>query len=110
MEDCLVIGINSRVMLRKNLIFKKGLINGALGYVTKINMQKNKISSISILFDGHKSKTKIERFQTQFELSKNVFITRSQFPIILAWGMTIHKCQGLSLKSILVDLGNALLK
>jgi hypothetical protein len=37
LEDCIEIGINSSGMLRKNIILEKGLVNGALGYITKIN-------------------------------------------------------------------------
>ena len=92
-------------MLRKNIIFEKGLVNGALGYVKKIHKQSdNYVNAISVLFDGHDDVIKLERFQTEFELSKNVYVTRKQFPIVLAWAMTIHKCQGLTLKSILIDL------
>ena len=31
---------------------------------------------------------------------------RKQFPLILAYAMTIHKCQGLSLDSALMDLSD----
>ena len=30
--------------------------------------------------------------------------TRSQFPLALAWGVTIHKCQGLTLPEIVIDM------
>uniref|UniRef100_A0A1X7TNE7 ATP-dependent DNA helicase n=1 Tax=Amphimedon queenslandica TaxID=400682 RepID=A0A1X7TNE7_AMPQE len=35
---------------------------------------------------------------------KNVFVYRSQFPLILAFAVTIHKCQGLSLDNAIIDL------
>ena len=37
---------------------------------------------------------------------KNFYIYRKQFPLILAYGVTIHKCQGLSLDCALVDLSD----
>ena len=30
--------------------------------------------------------------------------TRSQFPLTLAWALTIHKCQGLTLPEIVIDM------
>ena len=30
--------------------------------------------------------------------------TRSQFPLTLAWDVTIHKCQGLTLPEIVIDV------
>ena len=35
---------------------------------------------------------------------KNYYVSRTQFPLILAYGVTIHKCQGLSLNCAIVDL------
>ena len=37
---------------------------------------------------------------------KNFYIYRKQFPLILAYGVTIHKCQGLSLDCAIVDLSD----
>ena len=30
--------------------------------------------------------------------------TRSQFPLTLAWAVTIHKCQGLTLPEVVIDM------
>uniref|UniRef100_A0A1X7UCI7 ATP-dependent DNA helicase n=1 Tax=Amphimedon queenslandica TaxID=400682 RepID=A0A1X7UCI7_AMPQE len=37
-------------------------------------------------------------------LSKNLYIHGKQFPIILSYTITIHKCQGLSLDTAIIDL------
>uniref|UniRef100_A0A1X7VIS4 OTU domain-containing protein n=1 Tax=Amphimedon queenslandica TaxID=400682 RepID=A0A1X7VIS4_AMPQE len=37
-------------------------------------------------------------------LSKNLYIHMKQFPLILFYAMTIHKCQGLSLDTAIIDL------
>ena len=37
---------------------------------------------------------------------KKIFVFRKQFPLILAFAVTIHKCQSLSLDCAMMDLSN----
>ena len=37
---------------------------------------------------------------------KTLYMYRSQFPLILAFAVTIHKCQGLSLDNAIIDLSD----
>ena len=53
---------------------------------------------ISIKFDHIDVPCDIEK------LSKNLYIHRKQFPLILSYAITIHKCQGLSLDTAIIDL------
>ena len=39
-------------------------------------------------------------------LMKTFHVYRKQFPLILAYAVTIHKCQGLSLDSAIIDLSS----
>ena len=39
-------------------------------------------------------------------IMKNFFVYRKQFPLILAYAITIHKCQGLSLDTAILDLSD----
>ena len=39
-------------------------------------------------------------------LMKTFYVYRKQFPLILAYAVTIHKCQRLSLDSAVIDLSN----
>ena len=39
-----------------------------------------------------------------FVKGESVQATRTQFPLTLAWAVTIHKCQGLTLPEIVVDM------
>ena len=106
LESFLKLGIGSRIMLRRNINMEKGLVNGALGYVVKIIKNEfNYVNAIDVLFDHHNHPTRIERYSAQFEIEKNVYITRQQFPINLACAFTIHKSQGLSLDTIFLDIG-----
>ena len=48
----------------------------------------------------------VERVQSRFMVMKIFYVYREQFPLILAYAVTIHKCQGLSLDCAIVDLSD----
>ena len=83
----------------RNIDVTVGLVNGAIGMVMGIYS-----TLISIKFDHIDVLCDIERVTTRFMQSKNLYIHRKQFPIILSYATTIHKCQGLSLDTAISDL------
>jgi len=103
--NILKIGVGCRVMLRKNIDFKNKLSNGALGTVILIKKNnKNFVTEIDILFDKTKLIHTITRTEIEVEITTNNFIMAYQFPIILAWAITIHKIQGETIEYCLVDI------
>ena len=76
-------------------------MNGAIGTVLTISAR-----CISVKFDHSNDPCDIERVKSAFMVMKNYYIYRTQFPLILAYAVTIHKCQGLSLDCAIVDLSS----
>ena len=63
-------------------------------------------TQITIKFDHATDPYKIERVKSAFMDMKNYYVYRTQFPLILAYAVTIHKCQGLSLDCAIIDLSS----
>ena len=99
LESKLELAEGARVMLRRNIDTKVGLVNGALGTVKKITSE-----CIWIKFDHDAMMHPIEKVRGKFMIQRNFYVFRDQFPLILAYAVTIHKCQGLSLDCAIIDL------
>lgn len=102
LEANLKLAVDARVMLRRNIDTKKGLVNGAIGNVIQISSV-----TIKVKFDHIAKPYEIERVKTRFLLMKNFYMYRKQFPLILAYAVTIHKCQGLSLDCAIINLSQS---
>ena len=99
LEAKLSLAVGAQVMLRRNIDTKTGLVNGAIGTVLSIAAQH-----VIVQFDNIAEPRKIEKVKSRFMVMKNIYVYRKQFPLILAYAVTIHKCQGLSLDCAIIDL------
>ena len=99
LEAKLSLAVGARVMLRRNIDTKAGLVNGAIGTVMSVAAQH-----VTVQFDNVPAPCKIDKVRSRFMVMKNFYVYRRQFPLILAYAITIHKCQGLSLDCAIVDL------
>ena len=101
LEAILQIAVGARVMLRRNIDTGIGLVNGAVGTVVTI-----KAHHIGVQFDNIPKLCHVERVKSQFMVLKKMYVHRKQFPLILAFAVTIHKCQGLSLDCAMMELSD----
>ena len=109
LDALLKIGVGARVMLRRNLNVEKGFVNGSLGTVKKILFNElRQPYEIEVVFDHDAQAQRIAKIKVDFELSSKVFIERQQFPLCLAYAITIHKSQGLTLNNVMADVGSAI--
>ena len=100
-EKELNICIGAQVMLSVNLDFKNKLVNGSRGIVTNFDT----VNGNPIVKFTNNMELKIDRYDFQFE-DDHGCIYRSQIPLKLAWCMTIHKSQGMSIDLAEIDVGN----
>jgi len=93
--------VGCKVMLKRNENTKAGLVNGSLSTVTGFNTttQGNTtvVNSMTVKFDKIYAIVNVERDSASFEVLKSVYYTHKQFLLMLAFAITIHKSQGLSL-------------
>lgn len=84
-------------------------MNGAIGNVNKIEWDptdKKKAKKVEIIFkDGITHE--LLPVKSKFEIINRAFVHREQFPICVAYAITIHKSQGLSLNNALIDIGSS---
>lgn len=87
----------ARVMLLINSDFKTGLINGSCGTILEFND-----GSITVEFENGVIK-EIESEKFEYYYNDKVMAIRHQYPLRLAWAITIHKSQGMTLDKLFVD-------
>ena len=96
-EENLTLKKGAYVMSIANLDMNLGIANGSTGVV--IDFTKENLPIVQ--FDKHK----IVIGKKEWKSENIPGISMFQIPLILAWGITIHKAQGLTLEKAIVDIG-----
>ncbi len=108
-DEALELKLGARVMFLRNDTGQDGgrWVNGSVGTVTKID------STVWVDIDGERHEVRPaiwEKFKYSYSpltksLRKDVVAEFTQFPLRLAWAVTIHKSQGKTYDRAIVDLG-----
>ena len=102
-----------RVMLRHNISVKHGLVNGIIGTIRHIvyhNACPPQLpTAVLVHFPTYRGPTinglvPVER--TAFSACDNDRITIVNIPLLPAYAMTFHKCQGQTIDKVHLKLGN----
>jgi len=120
------VAVGAKVMLTVNVDVSDGLVNGARGTVEGVIKTGTKVSVILVRFEHecvgvkaisqshfrqqYPNAVPIKMHEAVFNIGRNkaAEVSRRQFPLVLAWAITIHKVQGLTLDKIVVDEGEGI--
>jgi len=94
--------IGAEVMCIKNN-FEEGYVNGSRGKI--IGFEKENGNPIIELYNGRKVSLKPELWA--IEEDGRIKASVSQIPLRLAWAITVHKSQGMSLDNAQIDLSRS---
>lgn len=111
-EPILELRRNSQVMFVKNDSIKEGRrwVNGTIAKVEFLDEKSIEIKMI----DGSTHKIERETWENRKyqwdrkkgKITSKVIGTFEQYPLKLAWAITIHKSQGLTFDNVIIDLGS----
>ena len=109
-DAALVLKQGAQVMFLKNDVIQKRYFNGKIGIVKLLEKDK-----IIVDCDGNDIQVNPETWEnSRYTLNRNdgkleqqVLGTFSQYPLRLAWAITIHKSQGLTFDKVMIDAGEA---
>lgn len=97
--------VHAQVILLRNLNFDLELVNGATGIVIGFE-EEGKLSGCPIVKFNNNVVKVIEREDWNIEIGGAVLATRKQIPLNLAWALSIHKSQGMTIPRVVLSLGN----
>ena len=96
----LVLKIGAKIMFTKNNV-KEGFVNGTLGEVTGFEA-----SGYPVVKTRSGRKILVREAEWSVEENGKIRATIAQLPLRLAWAMTVHKSQGMSLEEAVMDLSS----
>ncbi|GAB6028895.1 DNA helicase [Chamberlinius hualienensis] len=99
-ESKLILKIGTQVMLLKNLDFQQRLVNGSRGIVVGFN----ELNGLPLVKFKSGVKLTVSPHLWTVKTNGGLQISRRQLPIKLAWALSIHKAQGMTLDCVEMSL------
>lgn len=111
-EQFLDLKIGAQIMfIRNDISGEKKYFNGKLGEISALEENE-----IKVILDGSEREITVKRevweqkkyfLDTDKNIKEEVLGSFEQFPVKLAWAVTIHKSQGLTFDRVIIDAGKS---
>ncbi|MFH1199103.1 MAG: DEAD/DEAH box helicase [Candidatus Omnitrophota bacterium] len=106
-EYCLRLKEGAQIILIRNDPDKRW-VNGTIAQIVHLSLDTIKVSVEGNIYEVLKSsweKIEYEYNRAEDKIEEKVIGTFEQYPIKLAWAITIHKSQGQTFDNVIIDLG-----
>lgn len=109
-EGTLMLKVGAQVMFLKNDTVQKRYFNGKIGVIRSLDDEQIIVEcdsvNITVLPETWEN-TRYVLNRADGKLQQETLGTFTQFPLRLAWAITIHKSQGLTFEKVMIDAGAA---
>ena len=104
LPDKLQLKVGAQVILRRNMDIDTGWVNGTLAVATALHQNCVVIQKMS----NPSQQIPVPRFRQRIEINGASYsILRHQFPLQLAYAVTVHRIQGLTVQKAIVCLNSS---
>lgn len=100
----LALCVGAQVMLLKNLNVQAGLVNGTRGIVTGVDEETD---TPTVRFLPHRRAPVTQEMdygEWDMTEGEKVVARRKQYPLCLAWAISVHKSQGMTIGALALDI------
>lgn len=100
----------AQVMFLKNDLIQKRYYNGKIGVIKELTKEKIIVDCDGSEIEVGKETWENSRYtlnRADGKLEQEILGTFTQYPLRLAWAITIHKSQGLTFEKVMIDAGAA---
>jgi PIF1-like helicase/Helix-turn-helix domain/HRDC domain/Helicase len=109
-DASLMLKKGAQVMFIKNDPVEKKYFNGKIGVVSEIDNETIKVNCDGFIIDVKKDTWENSKYnlnRADGKLEQQVVGEFTQYPLRLAWAITIHKSQGLTFDKVMIDAASA---
>jgi ATP-dependent exoDNAse (exonuclease V) alpha subunit len=91
------VAIGAKVVIRENISKRNGVVNGALGTIVHVAVEDKQVKHIYVQVHNTKTVVRFKRTLSHTKWHKGIKYYKSTFPLALAYAITAHKAQGMTI-------------